>query len=184
MWFNWKYFTCRDVHVFTTIVGQTTLSSVPTEVTRMCQLWYQWMPPQFTWMVTTWVNWSTRASLADAASTRCFSTTAWSGWSQTFHWRVWPRWVMFVIHVIIGWEHEFSHLKVKIKYCWNATWLKSFSHPFICHHWQSVVCKQCYFQLRSLHLESNQLSELTGSEFASLTKLRELYLQNNYLASK
>ena len=41
-----------------------------------------------------------------------------------------------------------------------------------------------YFQLRTLHLESNQLSELTGSEFAGLTKLRELYLHNNYLASK
>lgn len=41
-----------------------------------------------------------------------------------------------------------------------------------------------YFQLRTLHLESNQLSELSGSEFAGLTKLRELYLHNNYLASK
>ena len=28
------------------------------------------------------------------------------------------------------------------------------------------------------------MSELTGSEFAGLTKLRELYLHNNYLASK
>ena len=37
--------------------------------------------------------------------------------------------------------------------------------------------------MRGLHLESNQLSDLTGSEFASLTKLKELYLHNNYLAS-